>query len=227
MTNPEKQAWSKAGYYSACVLVIISLGAALGHYILPAALHVRLFAPLYGEEYTSQQFQELSKTPINEALHRLGGSLYMILGLLQFSPRFRKKNWLWHRRLGRIFLLVSFPVGISGVVWGIMVPFGGFPEAVPTLFFCLIFLYAAGKAYLHARQRNFQAHKEWILRCFHLGLGIASIRIVFLVMSNLLTIPDRELLPITFWLTWSTHLIIAEWWIQSTRPKVRSKAMPA
>lgn len=227
-TNAQKS-WAKIGYSVAVFLSLMGVGVALIRYILPHDMHISWTLPFYGTEYANEQFAALEKTPINELVHRVGGSLFFILGLFQFNGSFRKKNWKLHRQLGRLFLLLCIPVGISSLVWAVLVPFGGFAQAVPTFFFAAIFLYASYRAFIHAKRKEINLHKEWILRCFSIALGISTIRIIFFIMDHTVPLGDRELLPISFWLSWSLHLLIAEWWIQATRPKSKrtSKAVVA
>jgi hypothetical protein len=58
-------------------------------------------------------------------VHIIPGSLFFILGPFQFSSRIRVRYSRFHRWSGRVVALAAVPVGFSGLLFGIVFPFGG------------------------------------------------------------------------------------------------------
>ena len=105
------------------------------------------------------------------------------------------------------------------MVWATVSPFVGIEEIVPVYFFGIIFLYCIYQAYIQARRRNIEAHQNWVLRLFSIGLGVSTNRILFLIMVYLTPLDERVIFPLTLWLSWVPHLLVVEWWIQANTKK--------
>ena len=198
------------------VLVVVGVLAALARYLLPHELHLAIATPLYGS-YAPEQLPVLAAHPVSEALHRLGGALYMILGVLQLDARLRARRPAVHRWAGRLFLLLSVAAGGSGIYMGLAFPYQPGETIPSTLAGGLMILFAI-KAYVHVRRREIAAHREWILRSFSLGLGIATIRVLAVIVLNTTSLTTREIIAPTFWVGWGVTLLGAELWIRATRP---------
>ncbi len=154
-------------------------------------------------------------------LHILPGALFMILGPLQFVRRIRSRALGFHRWSGRVFVISSLVIGVTGMIMGVVMPIGGANETVATTFFALIFLFAVVRAFIYVRQGNVARHREWMLRAFAVGLAIATIRPIVVMFFALTSLSPQEFFGIAFWLGFSLHLVIAEIWIQHTRPPGR------
>jgi uncharacterized membrane protein len=155
--------------------------------------------------------------PALTTLHILPGALFMILGPLQFVRRIRAPHLQFHRWSGRVFVMASIVIGVSGLVMGILMPIGGVSETAATTFFSLLFLYAVVRAFLEIRRGRIAQHREWMLRTFAVGLAIATIRPIVALFFTLTDLSPREFFGIAFWLGFGAHLIAAEIWIRYTR----------
>ena len=197
-------------YGAAAVLVFIGVLSALSPYIFPPDLYLQIVKPLYGEAYVTEQLPKLSTYPVQETLHRLLGASYMIIGLLQFTPQFRKKHYQRHRILGRIFIVMSLLVGIGGMVMSVFYPFAGPWEAVPTLLFGAYFLISTYFAYHYARRRKIKQHQHWMVRSFSLAIAISTIRIIFLASHQLTNWDQHTLFIVSIWASWMLHVVFTE-----------------
>lgn len=80
-----------------------------------------------------------------------------------------------------------------------------------------MFFVALGSAVVAIRRRDVAHHREWMIRAFAIGLGIATMRII--AMPILFLIGDlRAAALVTFWSGWLLTLGAAELWIRRTRP---------
>ena len=96
--------------------------------------------------------------------HILGGTLALIIGPAQFSSRLRHRNIRLHRLLGRIYVysvLIAAPLGIVMATHS--------HNRMFTLAISVqsgTWLIATLAAFLTARNRQIQQHREWMVRSY-------------------------------------------------------------
>lgn len=156
--------------------------------------------------------------------HILPGLLFMVLGPLQFNAHLRAKYPQMHRINGRLFVICSLVIGLTALVMSFVMPaIGGVNQATATALFSLYFLFALSKAFWHIRLHQVAAHREWMLRTFAIGLAVATIRPlvgIFYATSKLSGLTPHDFFGAAFWLGFVLHLMVAETWINLTRPSV-------
>ena len=161
-----------------------------------------------------------ARHPILTLVHIVPGTLFMILGPLQFSSTIRTRHLGWHRWSGRVFVICGLVIGISALVMSFRMPaIGGVNQAAATTLFGSFFLFALCKAFWHIRRREIVLHREWMIRAFSIGLAVATIRPIvgiFFATSPLTDLTPREFFGIAFWIGFVLHLIAAEAWIRTT-----------
>jgi uncharacterized membrane protein len=203
--------------YTVIGLAVMGIYSALSPYIVPDALYWKLVNTLYGPDVAHQVPRQF-EWPIQNLIHRLGGTLYMVLGVLQFAPTLRARRPQLHRWMGMGFILLSLSAAISGITMSITHGLAGMVEVVPSVFFGVLSLVTVGKAYLHVRRREFALHREWMIRTFAIGLGIVPIRILYVIGVQTTLLSARQLMGLSFWAGWLLALVVAESWIRRTRP---------
>src|SRR5688572_29882923 len=114
--------------------------------------------------------------PLLTIVHVVGGSVFLSLGLLQFSPRIRR-NLRFHRRSGYFLVVLAVLAGATGVWLGVVAPFSS-AERVPSAAAGAIFLIAPGIAIAAIRRGDVARHRDWMIRFFAVGIGIVVIRLV-------------------------------------------------
>jgi uncharacterized membrane protein len=201
------------GASSVGLLVTIGVVASLSIYLLPHDVHQSLAKLLYGP-YATEQIPTLATQKGAELTHRVGGGLYMLIGTTQVIPSFRRRYLKLHRWLGRLFLLLTMTGGLSGVVLGLTVPYSGLSERIAVLTFGALIVYTGYRAYIHARRREITKHREWVLRSFSIGLGVSTIRLVYMAFIYIAEMPARQALAIAFWIGWILSLMCAELWLR-------------
>jgi len=105
-------------------------------------------------------------------------------------------------------------------VW--MPSIGGVNQAAATLLFSVFFLYAVAKAWQKAVGRDYNLHREWMIRTYAIGLAITTIRPIvgiFFATSRFTGLTPYEFFGTAFWIGFVLHLIVAEWWLYRTRVK--------
>lgn len=151
-------------------------------------------------------------------IHATTGGTMLLLGIFQFSTGFRRKFPVWHRNMGKVYVVLAAPTGIGTLVYLYNVP----PESVfsgPVFSIALIGL-AIGMmavtwmAYRTARARNFEAHRAWMLQSYFYILSAPILRAVWVPVyqantglthwdNNLYALPLTTALvalgPLVFW----------------------------
>ncbi len=209
------QSLGKTGYIAAVILTVVGVYACLSRYILPHGLHLWLANTLYGTDYTKDALPALASKPGIEIVHRLFGAVYLVVGLVQFSASFRRKRPKLHRSLGKVFMIFSITGAISGVLFVLLVPFAGPLEAIPVILFGSFMGYATYRAYVHIRKGEVMLHRVWVARSYAVGLGVASIRVFYLVLQYTTTSLDqRDMFMAALWGGWVLTLGLVEMYNQ-------------
>ncbi|MEL6810290.1 MAG: DUF2306 domain-containing protein [Bacteroidota bacterium] len=147
-------------------------------------------------------------------VHIVPGILFLLLGGYQLIPYFRKKNYEVHRLVGKIFLLLSAVLFLTAMVLGLFYPFGDWLESAVTLIFGGYLLYATFMAYKKARQRDFRAHQNWVIRVYFVALSVSTIRgVIALFMTNGYQ-EMSEIFGLSFLIAFVLHFLLVELWIR-------------
>ncbi|HVH98505.1 MAG TPA: DUF2306 domain-containing protein [Enhygromyxa sp.] len=198
------------------VLAVLLAWFALDRYIGGLEMHKRAFdflAPDYGEA----QLDVLASRPASEFLHRIGGTILLAAGLLQFSAKLRRERPKLHRVTGYIYVTLALSAGCSGIYLGLRAPFGGVLETIPAVIFGAALIVTTVVALRLARQRRFEVHREWMVRSFAFVLGPISMRVYYLPMWSLFGVDELDAMWIAFWLGWLSTWIAAELWIAARK----------
>jgi len=151
--------------------------------------------------------------PLLTLLHVLPGGILLTLAPLQFSRRIRSRHIQFHRWSGRVLILTTFAVLLTGLYFGVLMPYGGPSEAMAAALFGGFCLAAVGRAFLAIRRRQVARHREWMIRAFAIAIGISTIRLVGGVFDIVLTpagYRSPEIFVLSFWSGWLLTLGAAE-----------------
>ena len=174
------------------------------------------FYPQYAGEVPRME-QHFARSAGIMLVHVVTGAVFLSLGLLQFSTRFRSRHLNFHRWSGRLLVALAIFAGGSGIWLGVIAPYSS-GERVPTAAAGALFLTAPAIAIIAVRRGDLARHREWMIRFFAIGVGIVVIRLVGPVIIWLLNPPTfRDIIGWTFWAGWLVSLTVAEVWIRSTR----------
>jgi hypothetical protein len=217
-TTTTKKSLERTGAVLVWTMAGMQMVTAMSGYVLPPEVHLAMGKVFYGA-YAPEQFPVLDSHYVVSFFHRFGGFLFMALVPLQFMPRLRARHITFHRWSGRVLVAVGVIFGVSALVMAGRFPYAGTREIIPMFFFGLMFLYCIIRAFLEVRRRNVALHREWIIRGAALGLAAATIRAVYVVCLYTTDWSIQDVLITSLWLGWSLNLLIAECWINYTRPK--------
>ena len=94
---------------------------------------------------------------------------------------------------------------------------GGANETAATTLFAIVFLFCLVKAYRHIRRKEVAQHREWVIRMYGVGLGVATTRPVVGMFFAFRKLTPHEFFGIAFWLGFTITFLGAEAWIGYTR----------
>jgi hypothetical protein len=157
--------------------------------------------------------------PVLTFVHIIPGALFMILAPLQFIPKIRSRYLWFHRWSGRVLVVVGLIIGISALIMSFTMAIGGANETAATTVFAILFLVSLIKGFYHIRRREVALHREWMIRMFAIGLAIASVRPIVGMFFAFSKLSPHEFFGIAFWLGFTIQLMVAEIWINYTRPR--------
>ena len=155
--------------------------------------------------------------PVLTFVHIVPGALFMALAPLQFVRSIRTRRLWLHRWLGRVLVIVASVVGVSALSMSAQLSIGGASETAATTLFAVLFLLALTKAVSHVRNGRIHQHREWMIRMFAIGLGVATTRPIVGAFFAASGLEPREFFGIAFWLGFTLTALAGEIWIRMTR----------
>jgi uncharacterized membrane protein len=204
----------EGGSVRTLLAIVVSVLVAIGAAASMAYFHHPLFNPRFAE------------FPVLTRLHVVLGGLYLTLAPLQFLSGSRRRALGYHRWMGRILVAFGAVVGATATFIVIVIPGGGWPEPIAVGGFAVFFLVALGIGAYHIRAGRVALHREWMIRAFAIGLGIATQRIFFVIPRIVLighrapTRDEIEMLMLgAFVVAFVVHAAVAEAWIRSGRSR--------
>ena len=219
------------------LLGMIGVAAALGRGVFPADLtsgaepfRQRLLRALHREDpFVLQRAEELrlvdsrfAAHPYATLLHVLPGGIFLVLAPFQFSSRVRNRHIRFHRWSGRLLVVVGSVAALTGLYFGLLMPYGGRGEATAVALFGGLFLAAVGRAFVAIRRGQVACHREWMIRAFAVAIGVSTVRVVAAVLDITLTpagFGPKAIFVLSLWTGWAITLGPAELWITYTRPR--------
>lgn len=149
--------------------------------------------------------------------HVIGGSVYLLFGLLQFSSRIRRRTIRYHRWAGRALVVTGLAMAIAGVYFGIRFPYAGLAEIIPVTTFGALFVIALASGFVAIRRGEVVRHRLWMTRAFAIGVGISVVRLVAGAADLVLTPLGwmaGEIFVLSLWAGWGLSVVAAELWLR-------------
>jgi Predicted membrane protein (DUF2306) len=131
----------------------------------------------------------------------------MLGGIFQFTNQPFGK---YHKILGKIYVIsILFLAAPSGLVLAFFAN-GGISAKVGFTMQCIVWWFVTYKAFQEIKNKNWQAHIDWMLRSYAVTLAAMSLRLGSYMMVYFLgTKPIETYLTVT-WLSWVGNLFIIE-----------------
>jgi uncharacterized membrane protein len=149
--------------------------------------------------------------------HILPGALFLGLTPLQFVAGIRAKHLQVHRWLGRVLMVAGLIIGITALIMSYKMNIGGPNETAATTLYAIVFLICLMNAYRYIKRKDVTRHREWMIRAYAVGLGVATTRPIVGMFFAFRRMTPHEFFGIAFWLGFTTTFLAGEAWIDYTR----------
>jgi uncharacterized membrane protein len=211
------------------LLAAIGISAAFGRAVaiatdVPSNEMFKSMLPAGAAQETDEFGRWFAAYPVLTFLHIIPGAVILTLAPFQFSSGIRRRHIRFHRWSGRVVLLAALAAVLSALLLGAISPFGGLTAASAVAVFGVFFLVALLRAFLAIRRGDVARHREWMIRMLSICLGIATIRIIGLLLVLTTRARPLEVIGLSFWLGWGLTFGAAELWVRYTRRAGASRA---
>jgi uncharacterized membrane protein len=200
--------------------VALLVGGAL---IVAAAARVWLHDVLpYFVDYSAESYRRYWPNRQALMLHVLGGSLALFAGPFQLWSGFRTRFRRVHRTLGYLYAggIALAATSSFALVFHTKADFG---FALSIL--AVAWLFSTGMAVIAARNRRFEAHREWMIRSYIATFAFVAYRL--LVSLSVFKGLGEGRHASVLWLSWVAPMMAFEMWNQLDRIRpVRRRAQP-
>jgi hypothetical protein len=157
--------------------------------------------------------------------HIFTGTVAVLVGLAQFVPRVRNRHPHVHRYMGRVYMFAGvLPSSVLGMAVALL-SLLGIQSSVPLGILAVLWFVSAVQGLRHARARNYQEHRVWMIRNFAMTTAAVTGRLWGLLLA--FTVGGDYVFVTANWLAIFGNLLIAEWWIQRTRKAVKPAVQAA
>ncbi|NOT50419.1 MAG: DUF2306 domain-containing protein [Chitinophagaceae bacterium] len=153
-------------------------------------------------------------------------SLWVLLaGFTQFSKWIQRNNPKLHRSMGYIYVVnVLLITGPAGLLMGFYAN-GGIPSRIAFVTLALLWIFFTAMALIKARQKDFKAHRNYMIRSYALTLSAITLRIWKYLITNAdhidssLVFPPMDVYRLVAWLGWVPNLLFAGYLIHRIKKK--------
>lgn len=174
--------------------------------------------------------------PAPLVVHIVGAALYVVGGVFQFVPGFRRRHLVWHRRAGRVLAVAGLLVAGSAL-WMTLL-YAQKPGTGDLLFVLRLVFSSAMAACLvlgvrAVRAGHLDAHRAWMIRAYAIGLAAGTQAFTEPLLGAVFGTGDVRG-DLAKGAGWVVNLAIAEWAIRrptrvglGNRATGRSRTMTA
>lgn len=171
MTNPSRTRRQRARPGWPVPVGLTALSA------IPLIIGSLRLAQLAGGPALIANDERMATFPLPVVLHILGAATYVLLGTLQFVPRFRRRHRPWHRRTGRVLIVAGLLVAASALWLTLLYP----PKpGTGDLLYVLRLVFSSAMitclvlGFTAIRRRRIAAHRAWMIRAYAIGLAAGT-----------------------------------------------------
>jgi len=142
--------------------------------------------------------------------HIIGGGIALIIGFIQFKKSFRERHYSIHRLIGKIYVFSVLLFGATGGFYIALFANGGFANSLGFGSLAVLWFYFTLKAFIFIKNRDFDAHKDWMVRSYALTFAAVTLRIWNPLFQFGFGISGEEAYAAIAWFCWVPNLVLAE-----------------
>lgn len=158
-----------------------------------------------------QQYITIDQWRIAFFIHVYASMWVLLAGFTQFSKAIQQHYPRLHRNLGYIYVVdVLLITGPAGLLMGFYAN-GGLSSRIAFVLLAVLWLYFTAMALIKAKQKNFSAHRRFMIRSYALTLSAITLRAWKYAITNSVELPPMDVYRVVAWLGWGLNLLVAEW----------------
>ncbi len=151
-------------------------------------------------------------------------SIWVLLaGFSQFSGRLQRQRPRLHRSLGYVYagniLLITGP---ASLVMGFYAN-GGITSRIGFILLALLWIWFTALAIIKARQKDFSAHRNYMIRSYALTFSAITLRAWKFGITNTIELPPMDVYRTVAWLGWVVNIGVAEYMIRAKKISLQKK----
>ncbi len=165
-----------------------------------------------------QQYISIKHWKIAFFTHVFTSMFVLMAGFTQFSKYFLKNYRIAHRFLGYIYVFdILIITGPASFVMALYAN-GGFSSRAAFTILAISWWFTTFKALQTARNKDFNAHKNWMYRSYALTLSALTLRawkyaIIKIAVMHGIELPPMDVYRTVAWLGFVPNWLLAEWLI--------------
>jgi hypothetical protein len=172
---------------------------------------------------TKQAIIHLDSYRIAFYVHISCSFILMVCGGLLFIHFNFPSWWKWHKRLGKVYvMLLLLGAAPSGIVMGYYAN-GGLLAQVNFIFLSIIWWVFTYFGYRKIIQKDIISHKKWMYRSFALTLSAITLRALQMLLPMSMFADQGARYVFISWSSWLINLMVVELYIYSKKQFVYSK----
>jgi uncharacterized membrane protein len=208
------------------IMLSISLSNSLkkwawGFVLLLAVLFIFNNAvPYFNPKSPNYEPEKLQPFTLPVLIHIAGGIIAILTGAFQFIEAIRTKYVRWHRILGKIYLisiLISALVSYYLSVFHAIIDRHYITFGIGLMGLATAWLFTSGMAFWAIKRRDFEQHREWMIRSYVVTCGFITFRLIFGILQQVLGVDKIDSGNIAAWGSWSVSLLFTEIIIQYSK----------
>lgn len=166
-----------------------------------------------------QQYIGIDHWRIAFFIHVYASLWVLLAGFTQFSKWIQRNNRRLHRTMGYIYATnVLLITGPAGLLMGFYAN-GGISSRIAFVMLATLWIFFTAMALVKARQKDFKAHRNYMIRSYALTLSALTLRAWKFAITNNFELPPMDVYRSVAWLGWVPNLIFAEWLIRRNKRK--------
>jgi hypothetical protein len=158
-------------------------------------------------------------------IHVYASMWVLMAGFTQFSKKILRYYPRFHRFMGYTYVInVLLITGPAGLLMGFYANGGPFSR-VAFVLLALLWIFFTAMALVKARQGDFRAHRNFMIRSFALTVSALTLRAWKYAITNTWDLPPMDVYRAVAWLGWVPNIVIAEWLIRRSMRRRKKTGM--
>jgi hypothetical protein len=166
-----------------------------------------------------QEYIDIIPWRIAFFVHVFSSMLVLIAGFTQFSSYLLSHYKKLHRVIGKLYVVdILFITGPAAFIMALLAN-GGISSRIAFTTLAILWMGTTAKAWQSAMQKQFIAHKEWMMRSYALTLSAVTLRAWKWLLIALFHLRPLNTYMIVAWMGFVPNLLFVEWLIRKKRNK--------